>query len=361
MKKLSVILPVVIILLTSISCKKDKDNDPINPGLSNQEIQNNILNDFSMHIALGTYKDMENKMNAFYTACQQFDVTQDQQKLDEARTAWKNVRGVWEQSEAFLFGPVSTENIDPSIDTWPVDFLSLDSLLHTGNSFTQSFMNSLGDELKGFHPAEYILWGEDGNKSFSDFTVREREYLIALATDLQLKATILRASWDPAVSDNYFQEVITAGQATSIYSSQRAVFEEIVNAMAGICDEVANGKIYEPFAGMDPSLEESPYSNNSLTDFRSNIQGIKNVYFGNYLVDGYGLNDFISKNNLALHSSISSQIDNALHSFDGITVPFGDAIFSQRTQIQNVINQINTLQNTLESQLLPFVQQSIME
>jgi uncharacterized iron-regulated protein len=343
------------------SCQKDKDTQTTDPELSNQEIQNKILNDFSIGLAFATYQDMETKMDAFNSACIQFDLTQSQSNLIAARNAWKNVRAVWEQSEAFLFGPVSTDNIDPSTDTWPIDHNSLDSLITSANTFTQSFMNSLGDALKGYHPSEYILWGIDGNKVPGDFTAKEREYLIALAADLLAKVSSLRSSWDPAVADNFSEQIIHAGQGNSVYPSQRAVFEEMVNGMIGICDEVANAKIFEPFAGSDPSLEESPYSKNSMTDFRNNIQGVKNVYFGDYMSDGYGLNNFMLKNNLSIHSSVSSGIEDALNSFNGITIPFGEAIISQRPQVQNVINRINALKISLEDQLLPFIQQTITE
>jgi len=361
MKKINILL--VAFALASLfltSCSKDDPADPSDTGLTNEQIQNNILNDFSYKVALASYQDMENKMNAFYTQCVALDATPNQSNLDNSRQAWKDVRGTWEKTEAFLFGPVATNNIDPSTDTWPVDYNALDSLLNTGNAFTQSYMNTLGDELKGYHPSEYLLWGVNGNKAPSDFTSREREYLVALAADLQIKATSLRTSWDPAVTDNYLNEIIHAGHANSIYSSQRAVFEEMVNGMIGICDEVANGKMFDPFTAADPSLEESPFSQNSLTDFKNNITGVKNVYFGKFLEDGYGINDFLAKNNLALHNTISSEIENAINSFNGITVPFGQAITSQPTQVQHVMTQINTLKNTLENDLLPFVQQTIV-
>lgn len=346
-------------LLVAASCEKEKETTT-NNSLTNAQIQTQILHDFSHTVVLATYQEMENKMTAFYNACIIFNASQNQVQLEQARIAWKEVRGVWEQSEAFLFGPVSTNNIDPSTDTWPIDYNALDSLLSTGNAFTQSFINTLGDELKGYHPSEYLLWGALGNKSPSQFTPRECEYLIALAADLQIKATSLRASWDPAVAANYTKEITEAGTTNSIYPSQKAVFEELVNAMIGICDEVANGKISAPFTAADPSLEESPYSQNSLTDFKNNMTGVKNVYFGKFIEDGYGLHDFLTKNNLALHTTISSQLENALNAFNGITVPFGQAILSQPTQVQHVINQINTLKTTLELQLLPFLQQSIV-
>jgi len=45
---------------------------------------------------------------------------------------------------------------------------------------------------------------------------------------------------------------------------------------------------------------------------------------------------------------------------NAITVPFGEAIISQPTQVQLAIDQINTLKTTLEDQLLPYLQQNIV-
>ncbi len=358
MKSTYILLAVIVFLA---SCKKNDENDVVESSLSNQEIQTNVLRDFSYNVALASYESLENKTNTFYMACVDFDATQNETNLNNTRNAWKDARSIWEQSEAFLFGPVSTANIDPSTDTWPVDFNALDSLMGTANAFTQSYINSLGDELKGYHPSEYLLWGADGQKLPEAFTARESEYLIALAADLQIKATTLRASWDPDVANNYLSDVVNAGQPTSLYPSQRSAFEELVNGMIGICDEVANGKIEEPFAMADPSLEESPFSQNSIVDFKNNILGVKNVYFGKFIADGYGIHDFMTKNNLSLHNKIATEIDNALNSFNGITIPFGEAIIQQPTQVQHVINQINILKETLEVDLLPFIQQTVAE
>lgn len=358
--KISFSLLTFLTVIALSSCKKDKTEPKPEP-MTNAELQNKILNDFAYKVALTNYQDLENKMNTFHDACVAFNASSSQTNLEQGRSSWKEVRGAWEQCEAFLFGPVSTNNIDPSTDTWPVDYKALDSLLKSGKAFTPEYINSLGDELKGYHPTEYLLWGTSGNKLSKDFTDREKEYLIALVGDLQKKATSLYASWDPATSNNYSEQIINAGKINTVYSSQKAVFEELVNGMTGICDEVANGKITDPFKAADPSLEESPFSQNSLVDFKNNIAGVKNVYFGKYESnDGYGINDFLTANNLALHNTIAAQIEDALNSFSGITVPFGQAITTQPTQVQNVINKINTLKETLEVKLLPYVQQSII-
>lgn len=341
------------------SCKKDENDS--NASVSNESLQTSMLTDFSYEIALPLYQDMENQMTSFYSACLALQNTTDQSNLDAARLAWKQVRSTWEKSESFLFGPVSTNNIDPSTDTWPVDFNALDSLLNTSNAFTQTYINNLGDELKGYHPAEYLLWGQNSNKTANQFTTRELEFLTALSADLQLKATSLRNSWDPSVNGNYSWEIKNAGNPQSIYPSQKAAFEEIINAMAGICDEVANGKIAEPFNNNNPSLEESPFSKNSINDFQNNIRGVELVYYANYNSNKTGLDDFLKANNLTLHNKITNQITNALNSFNAVTDPFGQAISTQPAQVQNVIDQINQLKTTLEDELLPFIQQTVNE
>lgn len=47
----------------------------------------------------------------------------------EAGNTWKRSRKYWELSEAFLFGPANTHNIDPHIDSWPLDKNAMDALL----------------------------------------------------------------------------------------------------------------------------------------------------------------------------------------------------------------------------------------
>jgi len=358
--KIKIITLSLGILSLFFSCKKEENTSEIEPR-SNKEIQSKILQDFTSVIAYPLYQTLENQMTVLYQACIALQQQADQTHLDAARSAWRNVRATWEKSEAFLFGPVSTNNIDPGSDTWPVDFNALDSLLNSPNAFTQVFMQSLGDELKGYHPAEYILWGQNGNKTAAQLQARELEYLIALTADLQIKTTLLRNAWDPAVNGNYSLEVIHAGTTQSLYPSQKAALEEIVNAMAGICDEVANGKIAEPFVASDPTLEESPFSQNSLIDFKNNISGVELVYYGRFVNDGDGLEDFLKKNNLTLHNKIVNQLNNALSAFNGITVPFGQAIVSQPTQVQHLIDRINELKSTLEDELIPFIQVTVTD
>lgn len=350
-KTISLLLFFMIVIN---GCKKDDGNSEPDNTLNKE-----ILNDFSVNVAQATYKDLSSKTTQLYNSIQQFNTSNTDGDLDASKQQWKTTRSAWEQSEGFLFGPVSIENIDPRIDTWPVNYTDLDSVLNSTAIFTEGFIDSLEDALRGFHPVEYLLFGSDGNKIAADFTQRQKDYMIALAKNLENLTSQVADDWNPATANNYHNQFVYAGENGSVYSTQLAAYEELVAAMAGICDEVANGKMEEPFASQDPSLEESPFSKNSIVDFTNNIKSVENVYLGKYSTDGKGVEDFVKQYNLSLDGTIKQKIANAINALGNITDPFGVAIFSQSIQIINAQNAINELKDVLESDLMSLVQQKV--
>ncbi len=104
----------------------------------------------------------------------------------------------------------------------------------------------------------------------------------------------------------------------------------------------ADGKMYVPFVNRDSTITESPYSDNSLIDFKNNIIGLQNVYMG--LNGGLGLKDLVAAKNKSLDNQIQGQISAAVSSFNNITERYEQAIFDQRTQVQQTfIAKLQTL------------------
>jgi hypothetical protein len=73
------------------------------------------------------------------------------------------------------------------------------------------------------------------------------------------------------------------------------------------------------------------------------------------------LSYLVSSKNKDLDNRIQNEINAAINSFDNITVPYGQAIYSQRTQVQNIMTALATLKATLEGDLNTFVQQYITD
>ncbi len=339
----------------AVSCSKDPEvTEPIVN--TTEDLGQKILDDFSNVVALDIYNDLSSKTTSLYAHVQELQNNPDENILTTCKQDWRDARSSWEKSEAFLFGPVSTENIDPRIDTWPVNFQDLEGELAGTQNFTHEYIEGLQDALKGFHPIEYLLFGQNGNKTHTQFTSREFEYLVALCENLKELTSALATSWNHNNSNSYASTWINAGSGNTIYATRLSAYEEMVNAMAGICSEVAEGKMNEPFVLQDPSLEESPFAFNSITDFTNNIRGVENVYLASFNDDGTGLEDLVRQHNLSLDSTIKSKIQQAIASLQNITVPFGQAIVQQPVQVQNAIDAIESLESTISQELLPFVQ-----
>ena len=334
-------------ILVLSACKKNKNNE-----LDVNALQKNILVNTADHVITKSYQDMHAKALALQTAIDSLKNNPNTANLVECQVKWREIRSTWEQTEAWLFGPVATDNIDPRIDTWPVDFNALEGILGGSDDLNEAYVDDLEDEQKGFHPIEYLLWGQNGEKVAEDFTGREFDFLTGLTANLVKLSEEVKASWE----DSYATKLKTAGEGSLEYSSKKSAFVEIVDGMSGICEEVGEAKIKEPFDAQDPSLEESPFSKNSLTDFNNNINGILLIYQGKFSADGLGLEDLVRTYDLSLDTRIKAKHASAIAALNEITLPFGDAIAQESSKVENAINKIAELAETLDEELKPFVQ-----
>jgi putative iron-regulated protein len=344
---------LLLLLLTAVACKKSTTNSVEIP-------TQGIVEAISTNVTFSTYKALHTSCQELESATLDFSTSPTAQKLETCKVIWKNARASWELSEAFLYGPVATGNIDARIDSWPVDFTAIELLLTgTINLSDPSAFAALNSALKGFHPIEYLLWGEHGQKSFSEFTPREFQYLVALAKNMCKLTEDLDLAWNPSLAGSFYHLFTSPSSINTHYTSYNSVYKEIVNSMVTICEEVATAKMKKPFNLQDPKLEESPFSSNSINDFVNNIKSVQNVYLGSYTVNGLGIEDLVREYNLSLDNEIKTAITKVISDFNQLTVPFGKAIISQPEKIQQIITSIESLKAILQNKLLPFIQQYI--
>lgn len=268
--------------------------------------------------------------------------------IAKAGEAWKRSRKSWELSEAFLFGPAANHNIDPHIDSWPLDKAAMDDLLkeiRTGKK-NWSLDNNGGYGLIGFHSVEYMLFqlSEDENISLihsTEYTDEELVYLTAVTEDLRNQAICLEACWagkdnisaakkiilDEAGLDygeEFGWEMKNATRPGSRYKTFQAVAEEIIQGCIDIADEVGNTKIGRPHLASseeDKNYIESPYSLNSIEDFADNIISIRNSYCG-MNSECASVSDYVKSINPELDTKLRKAIENAVSAINDIPEPF---------------------------------------
>ena len=347
------------LLLTSVLVVGCGSNDETDEQEEQVETFNasTMLSDFANTVVLATYTDLDNKAGELLAVVKALEADPTQGNLEKAQEAWKATRTPWEQSEAFLFGPVDTQGLDPALDSWPVDHVNLQSVLNSDDTLTVDFVSGLEDTQKGFHTIEFLLFREGNQRKASDITARELEYLVSTTENLKASTSQLRLAWAPE-GENFSSAVAQAGTGSVVYPSQNAAVQEMVNGMITIADEVANGKISDPYNESDTTLVESQFSFNSISDFQDNIRGIQNVYMGKFMTDGQGLNEFVNSQNPALDARFQQEVQAAIDAIGAIPDPFRDSITINRGAVQAAIEAVSTIQLTLEQNILPLVQSS---
>jgi len=314
-----------------------------------------ILQNEADNVILATYADLDLASADLLDAVVTLRDATTGANLEAARSAWRATRIPWESSESFLFGPVDTQGLDPALDSWPVNEVDLASVLDGDQELTQAFVAGLEGTLKGFHTVEFLLWGVDGSKASGDFTDREFAYLLAATQVLEADATALATSWDPD-GDDFAAELSSAGDGSTIWQSEKAGVQELVNGMIVIADEVANGKINDPLAQQSVFPVESRFSGNSLTDFRNNIESVRSIYTGDYAgSEGPGVDELIRSLDSDLDERFLGQVDAAISAIQAVPEPFRDAIFENTGDVEAAQEAVREILQILEEEIAPAV------
>lgn len=334
------------------------DDNKKTPTTDFAQLESDVLSSFVSTIGTPVYADFKIKAEALNSAVITLANNPTPDNQTAARNAWKAIRVVWEQSEGFLIGPVEDNNYDPYMDTWPTDHNELDQLINGSQALDAASLGGFTDEetqltLRGFHPLEYLLWKSDVN-----YQPREIEYMKGLAGDILNNVNGLNEAWPV-----FTQELIKPGEGSSRYENKKEALSALATGFVDICNEVGESKMAEPFAlPGDSTIAESPYSHNSMIDFKNNIQGAYNVYLCKYSGNsGKSLSDLVAANNKTLDQTIKQKFEAALTSFDQVNGTFEQAIYSQRSAVQNIISAIKDLKESVDVPLHNYIQQYVKD
>ena len=307
--------------------------------------------------------------------------------IADAGTSWRAMRKHWEQSEAFLYGPASTHNIDPHIDSWPLDFNAMNALLHDqermaaieeeGGAYVG---DKLGYALKGFHAAEYLLFESvekdgravgTGRPHAANLTHAEAVYLLGIVEDLTQQAILLEYCWAGEVSDakakiledgevetwedRYGWQMINAGKPGSTYLTYQEVAEEIIAGCVDIAGEVADLKMGNPYLSStaeERDYIESPYSCTSTIDFADNIRSIQHAYCGAQAGER-SVSNYVYRQDAELDAKVRKAIEDAIQAIEAI----GD--FENTAQnnplVKAAIEKVSELEGLLDDEVLPLL------
>lgn len=335
------------LLYTSCSEDGTPGDENTDNNVTEQEMDN-VIATYVDKVVIPTYAEMEEKIGKLSQTINTFMTDNTQENLDAACSAWRAARKPWEQSEAFLYGPADYENLDPSLDSWPLQKHDIDEIL-----ISQDFSQLEGDEeaaqgRRGFHTLEYLLFENGKAKKVAQVTANEKAYIKQVTNRLLTDTKRLHKAWvnglgEGEVVSSFGQEMKTH---TSIRTSsaKRVIGDFIITGgIINIADEVGSQKIGNPYnywieGNHEKALleVESWYSWNSLADYEDNMISIENSYMGGRRGERdpeNSLSTLVRSVNTELDAKVQKKITVAIEAIRSIPAPFRNNL-DAKTEIE---------------------------
>ena len=364
-----IVFGIAVGLVSLNSCK----HSDITPGLSATS-QSQLVTNYS-DIVEATYQDSYNAALTMQTKINAFLANPTAQGLIDAQNSWLAAREPYMQSEfaRFYGGPIDGDDGDELLNSWPldegyVDYLSGDSHGYSGYpagpAFTTGIVNmpalfpvisesvlvannqpdggttnGNGDNVSvsvGFHAIEFLLWGQDdtpaqnkipGQRSYKDYLTtgeatapngdRRALYLQVVAQLVVDNLKEMVDAWAPD-ADNYRK---------TFEANPEAAIANMFNGVGRLAKgEMSGERMGVPLALHAQEQEHSCFSDNTHRDLWLDLQGIVNVYNGQYtrtdgsVISGLGLSDYVRALNAADDSKMKTLLSNAQTSLQAIEV-----------------------------------------
>lgn len=412
------------------SCSDNDDDTPAGELSARETALKAIISEYTANSVIPTYEGMASAAMELHEACMAMynsgvgNVTTTQ--VETAGEAWKKTREYWERSEAWLYGPAGDYDVDPHIDSWPLNKGALDALLANATEMAKMdadgiYISSQDYGLLGFHALEYMLFALNGTgltqtsvPHSTNYTAQELSYIAGVAGDLRNQCIILEAAWrgesnissakrqvlsnvrtlaEISSNNQYYKQALddlaaglcyademnnpAEGSSSDFTNYLEGAETMIVDGIQNIANEVGNIKIGNPTGqGLsdeteyDPDYIESPYSLNSINDFKGNIISIENAYRGLQSSQSYNsgetlikpvtnsLSSYVATLDANLDTRVKNAITNAYNAISQMQEPFAYTCDRNGTYAQinlDAINACNDL-NDIFSEVLQLLQ-----
>lgn len=327
-------------------------------------------------LVLATYEDAHQGAVDLDVAIDAFTADPTEANLTAAKVAWLAAREPYLLTEVFRFyeGPIDNEEDGPEglINAWPLDENYIDYTVDDPNggyiagdgpidAATLEGLNEQGGDANiatGYHAIEFLLWGQDlsadgpGARPATDYVdgtadnaARRALYLETVSDMLVGHLQDMVDAWQPG-GDSYAAAFTTADPETQL--------ERVMTGMIVLTGfETGSERLKPALDNQDQEDEHSCFSDNTHRDMIQDVQGVINVWEGQYgSVDGTGVKDVISELDATIATAITESLEDALAKAEALPVPFDQAIASGNTEgnqkVQDLIDALFVAEGHLQ-------------
>ena len=355
---------VALLVLGTVAFAQDYDSE---------DLVTNAIATYA-DIIYASYADSLTAARSLDQAIDAFLASPSEITFEAARLAWFAANEPYGQTEVARFygGPIDGEDGPEGLmNAWPLDEAYIDYVEgapgagiindpETYPEITRELLMSLNEQgaeeniATGYHAIEFLLWGQDlyegsaGRRPVSDYTTapnagRRSTYLRIVSDLLVDHLEQLTAAWAPG-KENYRDEFLAL-----------PTDEALANILTGMGvlakAELGGERVFTALDNQDQEDEHSCFSDNTHRDIVTNLEGVRNVYFGRYVrldgsvVAGPGIEEVIAQVDPELATDLASLLNSGSRQALNVFVPFDRAIVGEDTRPQ-VLDLVGTLFDT---------------
>lgn len=321
------------------------------------------------NIAAASYHDSLIGAQTLQAAVEALLAAPSEQTLEAARTAWRESRVPYMQTEVFRFGNPIVDDWEGRVNAWPLDeglidyvdptyggatdeneYAALnvianpsfrlsgqvvDASVITPALLTDTLQEADGVEANvatGYHAIEFLLWGQDlngtgpgaGDRPWTDYASgdactggncdRRADYLRVATGLLVDELGYMAAQWAPGGAA---RAAVMADDATGI--------SMMLTGMGSLSyGELAGQRMKLGVLLNDPEEEHDCFSDNTQYSHYYDGLGIQNVYLGSYTgpdgvtVSGPSLRDLLAEADPAVADQLTDEIADSVAALQGI-------------------------------------------
>lgn len=296
-------------------------------------------------VIIPSFQASVDSATALHTSVGALCTTPDTAALTAAQDAWRTARRDWKRTLAFQFGPVEELLAGSAVDTWPTAFIFLEGGISGATVIDEAFVHGRSESQRGLPALEYLLFGTARDNAAALERLAPAgtpgprcQYLVAAASELTTNLQAVVDAW----RNQYREEFTSAGKGSATYPTVKAAVDQVVNQLVVASEAIAGARLAQPLGlratgAPEPTLVESPFSDNAAADMLDILQGMENLHrcrLGSE--DSLGLDDFLRSTSAETDASVLQEIEELRAGLQSIPAPLRIAVVDHNALVHTV-------------------------
>jgi predicted lipoprotein len=308
-----------------------------------------LLRTMACDVIAPGYRDLAAKCRALTVAVEEFVKAPAQQSIEKTREAWTDALLASRRIQWLQSGPIADREYIATFCYSKVLPLRMEAVVDASDPIDEAHVAELGATAKGLFALEYLLFdgngGTGGNaacprvlETFSrPGSTRRSHYLVALAHDLESKATQLAGDWTASGDQSAAAKFVAGGQAS---------LNRVINEFAQLVEQVSEQRINfilqlpKPISGQLGRIEGS-LSGTSQQSVLALLEGAQKLCRGAH---GEGLEDYLKHLNAPLAQRLDGLIESAIAATRDIGAPLERVVPDNRAVVDSAYEKTRALE-----------------